>query len=202
MNKLNERGDLTTSTVSSEFLQLLSNVQWSKSISFEELMHHHDVVLGRAVNEAKHKPSIQPPISNTDNKILDTNIKYSSLYDDQLRKHKHIENKIAFFINLRKQSPTGVIPKDTPLVSKGPFGDLKLRHYHLDLDLSMFYRVAGTPATLYLYGVFSHKEAGTVSNPAKVKSFVSKLSNEFPELKNINEDEIELLKTRINRLLS
>lgn len=202
MTQLNERGDLTTNTVNPIFLQMLSTVQWSKPMSIEELMHHHDVVLGRTVNEANNKSSnTQPPISNNYGKILDVNIKYSSLYDEQLRKHKHIENKIEFFINLRRQNPTGVIPKDTPLISKGPFGDLKLRHYHLDLDLSMFYRVAGTPATLYLYGVFSHKEAGTTSKSAKIKSFANKLSTEFPELKNINEDEVEILKNRINRLL-
>lgn len=76
-----------------------------------------------------------------------------------------IESRLREFISYKQANPTAAWGKsDTPFVSSGPLGQAipKLRHAHLNRDVSVFYTIEGRdPTVLKIYGVFRHKESGT-----------------------------------------
>jgi hypothetical protein len=52
----------------------------------------------------------------------------------------------------------------TPMALEVP----KIRHAHLTFNVSIFYTISGSPATLKLYAMLSHDESGT-GQPIKIK---------------------------------
>ena len=92
-----------------------------------------------------------------------------------------IEERLREFIKFKQANPTAAWGKsDTPFISTGPLGTAipKLRHAHLNRDISVFYTIEGRdPTVLKIYGVFRHKESGTsdASNIKIQKQLASKL---------------------------
>jgi mRNA-degrading endonuclease YafQ of YafQ-DinJ toxin-antitoxin module len=80
-------------------------------------------------------------------------------------------NPIAPYGSSDKSNPVG-----TPMTKYIP----KIRHAHLNQDVSVFYTVSGNPTELKLYAILSHSEAGTgqPTNPKKQTSVAKKLKNQ------------------------
>jgi len=76
-----------------------------------------------------------------------------------------IEERLKEFIKYKQANPTAAWGKsDTNFNATGPLGQAipKLRHAHLNRDISVFYTIEGRdPTVLKIYGVFRHKESGT-----------------------------------------
>ena len=116
-------------------------------------------------------------------KMKNENIVFSSLFIHTLNTHKVVADKAESFINAKLENPTQRYgASDSRFIPAGPLGKLKVSHAHLSKDISILYRIAGTPAKLYLYGIFSHKESGTSDTPNinKQKSLSTTLGNQFP----------------------
>jgi hypothetical protein len=116
-------------------------------------------------------------------------VKYSTLFPNSIDKHPEVLPKLNDFLNLKSVNPSQRFgSSDSAFSADGPFGKLKLMHAHFSYDISLIYKIRGTPAVIYLYGFFSHKESGTSKNDPNrkfQKSFAKTLSNEFP---GVNED--------------
>jgi hypothetical protein len=116
-----------------------------------------------------------------------TQIIKSSLFDrslsDKIARYPGLQDKINQFLIFKKTNPSQPWGgSDAPFVSNGPIGRAlpKLRHAHLNRDISLFYTIEGRdPTVIKLYGVFSHQDSGTgtPSNINKQKSLVKKLVN-------------------------
>ena len=107
-------------------------------------------------------------------------------YDESLIKYRTLENKANDFIRMKAQNPAQKFgSSDYPYNSDGPLGKMKLKHAHLSQDISIVYRIAGSPSKLYLFGLFSHNESGTgnTKNNKLQKSLAARLKNQFPDLK-------------------
>ena len=80
-------------------------------------------------------------------------------------KPKDIDDRLRKFIKFKQDNPREAWGKsDTLFVSHGPLAQAvpKLRHAHLNHDISVFYTMEGRdPTILKIYGVFGHKESGT-----------------------------------------
>ena len=110
-------------------------------------------------------------------------VRVSDLYKETAAKYPQLAEKVADFIRTKDQNPTAPYGgSDTHFIGDGPIGrlGLKIKHAHLSQDVSIIYRLHGNPATLDLYGLFSHKESGT-GNAANIKiqkSLAKKLANQ------------------------
>lgn len=114
------------------------------------------------------------------------NVQSGTMFDETSKKYPALQSKILDFIALKTANPSQKFgSSDYPFNADGPLGKMKLKHAHLSQDISIFYKMAGSPSTLYIYGLFSHKESGTgnTKNNNLQKSLASKLKNQFPELK-------------------
>lgn len=80
-------------------------------------------------------------------------------------------NPIAPYGSSDKSNPVG-----TPMTKYIP----KIRHAHLNRDVSVFYTISGNPAELKLYAILSHDEAGTgqPTNPKRQMGIAKKLNNQ------------------------
>lgn len=80
-------------------------------------------------------------------------------------------NPIAPYGSSDKSNPVG-----TPMTKYIP----KIRHAHLNRDVSVFYTVSGNPTELKLYAILSHDEAGTgqPTNPKRQMGIAKKLNNQ------------------------
>lgn len=117
----------------------------------------------------------------------DLQVLKSSLFDnslkDKLPGYPSLQDKINDFLLFKKTNPGQPWgSNDTPFVSAGPIGRAlpKLRHAHLNRDISLYYTIEGrNPTTIKLYGVFSHQDSGTGTpgNINKQKSLAKKLVN-------------------------
>ena len=89
-------------------------------------------------------------------------------------KPKEIDARLKEFIKFKQDNPTAAWGKsDTLFVSDGPFAQAvpKLRHAHLNYDISVFYTIEGRdPTVLKIYGVFGHKESGTAKGNASQRT--------------------------------
>jgi hypothetical protein len=116
-------------------------------------------------------------------------LKYSSLYIESAQKHPEVIHKLDDFVNIKTANPSQRFgSSDAGFNADGPFGKLKLMHAHFSHDISLIYKIRGTPSIIYLYGFFSHKESGTSkkdANPRLQKTFSKSLEKEFP---GVNED--------------
>lgn len=63
-----------------------------------------------------------------------------------------VQNPIAPYGSSDKSNPAG-----TPMAQYIP----KIRHAHLNQDVSVFYTVSGNPTELKLYAILSHSDSGT-----------------------------------------
>lgn len=112
-------------------------------------------------------------------------------FNETLLQYPHLAGKLEEFIKSKSANtmqPFGA--SDKPFNPDGPLGKLKIVHAHLTHDVSIFYRIKGSPPTLYLFGLFSHKESGTdksSQNRNIQKSLAKSLSTQFPELSEDNE---------------
>lgn len=107
---------------------------------------------------------------------------YSSLYLDSIRdKPQSVVDRLELFIQTKKENPTASFSnRDAPFNSKGPYGRLipKLRHAHLNLDVSVVYKVEGSkPTILKIFGLWTHDELGTAGNPRVEKQMATKIKN-------------------------
>ena len=102
-------------------------------------------------------------------------------------KYNNLSGKIEEFIATKKHNPLQRFgASDSQFSNDGPLGKLKISHAHLTHDVSILYRIKGSPATIYLFGLFSHKESGTdKNNPNRnvTKTLAKTLSTQFPDLK-------------------
>jgi hypothetical protein len=111
------------------------------------------------------------------------NVRICKLYTDTLVTHATLAERAAEFIKAKNENHLAAFgSSDTHFVANGPIGQtgLKLKHAHLNQDVSIIYRLHGNPATLDLYGLFSHKESGTgnTGNIKTQRSLATKLSNQ------------------------
>ena len=107
----------------------------------------------------------------------------STIFQSTAITHGAVSRKVSDFIQLKLENPTQRYgASDTRFNPDGPLGKLKISHAHLSQDISILYRIAGSPTKLYMLGLFSHKETGTGnnSNIKKQKSIAKSFSNEFP----------------------
>ena len=114
------------------------------------------------------------------------NVQSGTIFDETSKKYPALQNKILDFVALKSANPSQKFgSSDYPFNADGPLGKMKIKHAHLSQDISIFYKIAGSPSTLYLYGLFSHKESGTgnTKNNNLQKSLAVKLKNQFPDLK-------------------
>jgi hypothetical protein len=116
------------------------------------------------------------------------NVRVCALFTETLGNHKGLEQRLAAFINAKTQDPLKAFGgSDSHFIADGPIGKtgLKVKHAHLSQDVSVIYRLHGNPATLDLYGLFSHKESGTGNTPQrKIQQNLAKRlsSQDFPPL--------------------
>lgn len=109
-----------------------------------------------------------------------------TLYDETMQKYSALANRVVDFIKLKTTNPSQKFgSSDYPYNSDGPLGKMKLKHAHLTQDVSIIYRIAGSPSTLYIFGLFSHNDSGTgnTKNNKLQKSLAARLKNQFPDLK-------------------
>jgi len=105
------------------------------------------------------------------------------LFDETMKKHGKLTDRLNAFINFKKQNPIAQFGKgDTMLgVPASPYGGLNLRHAHLTRDLSIVYTIEGkNPTIIKLFGIFGHDDLGT-GTPMKLKtmsSMANKLHNQ------------------------
>lgn len=114
----------------------------------------------------------------------------STIFNKTEQTHSNLSNKLIDFIRTKSENPTQRFgSSDYQFTSDAPLGGkLKLSHAHLSQDVCVVYRIKGKPPTLYLFGLFSHKELGT-GNTANIKlqkSMHDIFKNQFPDL---SEDE-------------
>ncbi len=109
------------------------------------------------------------------NKTL--NLSSASGFDETFNNHSRIKdklkNKFREFVKWKMKYPSngtgGGMPgfgsSDYKFSPQGPFGKSvkNIAHAHLDSDVSILYRIVDN--TLYVYGVFAHKELGTTDSP-------------------------------------
>lgn len=80
-------------------------------------------------------------------------------------KPEEVNDRLKKFVEFKRNNPTQAWGgSDTLFVSQGVLAQAipKLRHAHLNRDVSVFYTMEGRdPTVLKVYGVFSHKESGT-----------------------------------------
>jgi hypothetical protein len=113
-------------------------------------------------------------------------VQSGTIFDETLNKYPALENRVIDFIKLKTTNPSQRFgSSDYPFNSDGPLGKMKLKHAHLSQDVSIFYKIAGSPSTLYIFGLFSHNESGTgnTKNNKLQKSLAARLKNQFPDLK-------------------
>lgn len=137
---------------------------------------------------AKNKPSVRS---------ANVSVKYADGYEETIKKHPEVIDKVNSFIEFKSDNPTALFGKtDSMMSTTSELGKKRIRHAHLTLDLSIFYRIYGTPSILYIFGVFTHQESGTghqAGNKA-TKNFATLITNRLPdELKESLVDEIALL---------
>jgi hypothetical protein len=113
------------------------------------------------------------------------NAQICSVYNETMQKHAALEDRVADFVTLKSENHMQLFgASDKPFIATGPLGKLKIRHAHLSQDISILYRIAGSPPTMYLFGLFSHKETGTssTSNHKLQKSLATRLGRQFTDL--------------------
>ena len=103
--------------------------------------------------------------------------------------------KVSDFIQLKLENPTQRYgSSDTRFIPDGYLGQLKVSHAHVSQDVSILYRIAGTPTKLFILGLYSHKETGTGTTPnnKKQKSMATKFKNQFPvdQYQELKEDQL------------
>jgi hypothetical protein len=81
------------------------------------------------------------------------------------------ENPIAPYGSSDKANPPA-----TPMAKYVP----KIRHAHLNRDVSIFYTISGNPTELKLYAMLSHDEAGTgqPQNPKRQTGIAKQFKNQ------------------------
>ena len=118
--------------------------------------------------------------------LIMANYEMCDVYIETIQKYSKLSGKMKDFIQFKTENPSRQFgSSDYPFNSDGPLGKMKLKHAHITQDISIFYKMAGSPATLYLYGLFSHNESGTgnTKNNKLQKSLAARLKNQFPDLK-------------------
>lgn len=107
-------------------------------------------------------------------------------FKETIDKYGHLQSKVDEFTTTKSKNPLQRFgSSDSQFTNDGPLGKLKISHAHLTHDVSIFYRIKGKPPTIYLFGLFSHKESGTdKNNPNRnlTKTLAKTLSTQFPEL--------------------
>lgn len=107
-------------------------------------------------------------------------------FDETMTRYLHLRSKVDDFIATKMTNPVQQFgASDKVFNPDGPLGKMKIVHAHLTHDISIFYRIKGSPPTLYLYGLFSHKESGTdkSSQNRNIQKSLSKvLFTQFPEI--------------------
>lgn len=105
------------------------------------------------------------------------NLSSAISFDETFNNHPRIKDKLKIkfreFVKWKMEYPSsgsgggmpGFGPKDYKFSPQGPFGmEVKnIAHAHLDSDVSVVYKIVDN--TLYVYGVFAHKELGTTDSP-------------------------------------
>ena len=102
-------------------------------------------------------------------------------------KYPELAIKFGEFINTKTANPMQQFGgSDTSFTSGGHLAQAipKLRHAHLNSDVSIVYKIHGNnPTFIDLYGLFSHAELGTgnPAKPKKQKNIATRLSNQIPK---------------------
>ena len=93
------------------------------------------------------------------------------LYFESLQNHPNLIEKLKEWITRKMETPLESIGKDAPFKGGGPIDQIisKLRHAHINQDVSLVYKMYGNPIHIDLYGLFSHKELGT-GNSTQIKA--------------------------------
>lgn len=107
---------------------------------------------------------------------------YKQTYMSRIKPYPVLKEKLRQFMEIKRNNPQQPFGKsDKPFISGGFFGEMVpgLKHAHLNLDLSIVYKVDGTVITLY--GLFTHDDLGTgqPANKNKQKSAAQRFSNEI-----------------------
>lgn len=93
----------------------------------------------------------------------------SSIFDKTMSNKQNVAKRLEEFIRFKQANPTQQFgSSDTQFIGRGPLAQAvpKLRHAHLNIDISVFYTIEGrNPTVLKIYGVFSHSESGTGNSP-------------------------------------
>lgn len=128
-------------------------------------------------------------------------IRVCSLYNETVAAYPSLVKKLNDFTAFKLVNPGERFgPSDSAFSPQGPLGKMKVKHAHLNQDVSIFYRLSGN--SLYLYGLFSHKESGTASTPQlnKQRSLAKAFSSQYPELKEYAESLAEQLENKLNSI--
>ena len=115
--------------------------------------------------------------------VNNTKVILSEIFEETEKRHHVVADKVDEFVKVKSINPTQRFgASDTRFNPDGPLGKLKISHAHLSQDISILYRIAGSPPTIYVLGLFSHKETGTsgTANVKKQKSTATTFRNEFP----------------------
>lgn len=110
-------------------------------------------------------------------------VEFSKMYLTTIQKHSSLTDKLALFIETKKSNPMQRFSgSDKKFVKSTPLGKLDINHAHLNHDVSVLYKIHGSPPTLYIYGLFSHDESGTDASKSSTnaqRSLTSRIKNEF-----------------------
>ncbi len=107
---------------------------------------------------------------------------YKETYLSRIKPYPQLREKLRQFMEIKRNNPQQQFGKsDKPFLSAGFFTQAipGIRHAHLNLDISVVYKVSGDVITLY--GMFTHDDLGTGQPPNinKQKSIAQRLSNEI-----------------------
>ena len=107
---------------------------------------------------------------------------YKETYMDRIKPNPVLKEKLRQFMEVKRTNPHHAFGKrDKPFLNQGFFTAAVpgICHAHLNLDVSVVYKVDGSVITLY--GMFTHADLGTgqPANKNKQRSMAQRLANEI-----------------------
>lgn len=118
-----------------------------------------------------------------DGKIIIKDCEYFRETASKYLKNPVIAKSLADFIATKQENPNAPYgssdksnPEGTPMTKY----IRKIKHAHLNRDVSVFYTISGKPTELRLYAILSHDEAGTgqPTNPRRQTSVAKQFKNQ------------------------
>ena len=107
---------------------------------------------------------------------------YKATYLSRIKPNPVLKEKLRQFMEVKRTDPQQPFGKsDKPFLSAGFFTAAipGIKHAHLNLDVSVVYKVDGSVVTLY--GMFTHDDLGTgqPANKNRQRSVAQRLANEL-----------------------